>query len=192
MTNEVHATVITVSDRSYRGERDDLSGPTMVHELSAADIDVASTIVVPDEIDEIRAAVITAVEAGSRLVLLTGGTGISPRDVTGIALQGLLDERIPGIEQAIRDRGIATGAPGALLSRPVAGIIRSARALCIAGPGSRGGARDTAQIAVQVAAHALAQLDGDSAHGHKPTNGADAQAPASADTAPTSSTGMTA
>ncbi|MFD2675531.1 MogA/MoaB family molybdenum cofactor biosynthesis protein [Gulosibacter bifidus] len=168
MHNEVNAAVITVSDRSARGERADASGPAMVATLAARGIHATGPVVVPDAVDAIQAAVRQALAAGAQLVLLTGGTGIAPRDVTGAALAPLLDERIPGIEEALRARGLATGAPGAMLSRPVAGIIRDARALCIAGPGSRGGARDTAEIAADIAAHALAQLRGDGESGHQP------------------------
>lgn len=166
MRNEFRAAVITVSDRSAAGEREDASGPEMVAVLTGAGIAIAHRQVVADAVPQIRAAVTQAIHAGATLVLLTGGTGISERDVTGAALTGILDERIPGIEEELRRLGIAAGAPGALLSRPVAGLIRSARALCIAGPGSRGGARDTASLAVGIAPHALAQLRGDTNAGH--------------------------
>lgn len=179
---QVRAAVITVSDRAFTGAREDRSGPAMVEVLAQAGCSSVATRVVPDEIPHIRAAVTEAVQAGANLVLLTGGTGIAPRDVTGDALADLLDARLPGIEAELIRQGIAAEAPGALLSRPVAGIVRAAAALCIAGPGSVGGARDTASLAVRIAEHALTQLRGNTNAGHPPAN--DSTDPASTTTTP--------
>jgi molybdenum cofactor synthesis domain-containing protein len=150
------ARVITVSDRAAAGERDDLSGPTGAELLGAAGWDARVTIV-PDELGHISEAVRSAVSHGARLVVTTGGTGISPRDVTPEATLPLLDPVIPGIAEQIRRVGAAK-IPGALLSRGVAGIYEGALIVNLAG--SPGAVRDGIPVVLSVVDHVLSQRAG--------------------------------
>jgi molybdenum cofactor synthesis domain-containing protein len=96
----VNAAVITCSNRSASGERPDDSGELLASMLDAAGHSVVFRRVVPDDVEQIRAAVTDAVDAGASAVLTTGGTGIAPTDVTPEAVQPLLDREVPGIAEA--------------------------------------------------------------------------------------------
>ncbi|WP_341974995.1 MogA/MoaB family molybdenum cofactor biosynthesis protein [Microbacterium sp. LWO13-1.2] len=155
-SSALSAAVITVSDRSAAGLREDVSGP-LAAELLAADGWSATVRVVPDEVEAIAGAVRQVVTLGARLVVTTGGTGLSPRDVTPEAMTGLLQREIPGIAEEIRRVGTA-GFPQAMLSRGRAGIVDGALVVNLAG--SPGAVRDGVPVVLQVAAHVAAQLDG--------------------------------
>ena len=148
------AAVITVSDRSARGEREDTSGPLLASLLRELGLDVADVVVVPDERELVALAVSTAA-ASYDVVVTTGGTGLSPRDVTPEAVAPLLDRLVPGIAEALRGRG---GVPTSILSRGVAGTIGST--LVVTLPGSTGGVRDGVAVLAPVLLHALDQLRG--------------------------------
>jgi molybdenum cofactor synthesis domain-containing protein len=145
--------VITVSDRSSAGLRDNTTGPLLVSLLGAEE----PTVVVPDEREAIASAVKAAVADGYELVVTTGGTGIAPRDVTPEAVQPLLDREIPGVMEAIRAEGRAT-VPTASLSRGVAGVIGSTFVVTL--PGSTGAVRDGARVVQALAQHVIDQLAG--------------------------------
>jgi len=118
----VGAAVITASDRSARGERADESGPALAALLARIPAAVASVEVVPDSVRAIRAAIRRAAGApGVRLVLTTGGTGVTPRDVTPEATAPLLDRELPALALAMR-RGSWRRTPFAVLSRARAGF----------------------------------------------------------------------
>ena len=127
----------TVSDRVSRGEADDASGDLLEELLRADGYDVERRVV-PDEADEIAAA-IEELAAAAELVLTTGGTGLAPRDVTPEATRTVLQREAPGIAEALRADSIAK-TPHGLLSRGVAGVV--GRALVVNLPGSTGGCRD--------------------------------------------------
>ena len=148
------AAVITVSDRSARGEREDTSGPLLSSLLRELGLDVADVVVVPDERELVALAVSTAA-ASYDVVVTTGGTGLSPRDITPEAVAPLLDRLVPGIAEALRGRG---GVPTSILSRGVAGTIGST--LVVTLPGSTGGVRDGVAVLAPVLLHALDQLRG--------------------------------
>lgn len=156
----VPARVITVSDRCARGETDDLSGPLAVSCLADHGVD-ADLDCVPDEDEAIRLAIARALDAGARVVFTTGGTGVSPRDVTPEATEPLLVTRIPGLEDAMRRAG-QLHAPTAALSRGLVGVTRrDARgALIVNAPGSRGGVEDAVAVVGPLVAHLLDQLAG--------------------------------
>ena len=155
-SKQKRATVITVADRSFAGEREDVSGPLAADLLGEAGWS-AEVIVVPDDRDAISSVIVEVVEAGSGLVVTTGGTGVSPRDVTPEATAPLLTRELPGVAEEIRRVGIAA-LPHAMLSRGVAGMRRGSLVVNLAG--STGAVRDGVPVIVQIAEHAVAQAAG--------------------------------
>lgn len=157
MAQHVAAVVITVSDRSVRGEREDRSGPEAARLLTEAGYEVAPVQVIPDGADEVAQAVTAAVDAGARVVLTTGGTGVGPRDRTPEGTSRVLDRTLPGVAEAIRRRD-ADQVPASALSRAVAGT--RAGALVVNAPGSLGGAVTAVEVLLPLIDHVLSQLDG--------------------------------
>ena len=154
------ALVVTVSDRSSSGERPDTSGPVLAGLLRELGLRVGEPVVVPDDVEALQAALREAA-ASYDLVVTTGGTGLSPRDVTPEATGPLLDREVPGLAEALRQRG-APLVPTAILSRGLAGTI--GRTLVVNLPGSTGGVRDGAAVLAPVVLHALEQLAGGGDH----------------------------
>jgi len=156
----MRATVITVSNRSSRGERADTSGPVAVARLEAEGWDVA-TMLVPDGVVEVEAAIRAALAAGARLVVTSGGTGVTPQDLTPEGTARVIATALPGIAEEIRRRG-AAAVPTAILSRGLAGMAESAAggALVVNLPGSPGGVRDGIEVVLAVARHAIEQHAG--------------------------------
>jgi molybdenum cofactor synthesis domain-containing protein len=154
---DARARVITVSDRSHLGARHDSSGPLLSELLAAQGFDLAEVVVVPDEIEEIEAALRLAVADAVDLVATTGGTGFSPRDVTPEATRRVIDREAPGLGEALRQhrRDVV---PTTILSRAVAGIAGSTVIVNL--PGSTGGVRDGVAVLGPVIGHAIAQLRG--------------------------------
>lgn len=152
----MRATVITVSDRSSAGERDDLAGPIAVAALEGAGF-ACDAVVVPDGANAVERAVRAALDAGARLVITTGGTGIAPRDQTPEGTRRVIAREIPGIAEELRRIG-AAAAPGGLLSRGVAGSTGSALVVNLAG--SPGAVRDGMPLICRIAPHVLEQLEG--------------------------------
>ncbi|GAB3804215.1 MogA/MoaB family molybdenum cofactor biosynthesis protein [Humibacter antri] len=150
------AAVITVSDRAAAGTRADESGPLAAALLADAGWH-AGVRVVPDEIDAIAGSIRTVIADGAQLVVTTGGTGLTPRDVTPEATTPLLDRLLPGITEEIRRVGSA-GLPTAMLSRGVAGVRDGALIVNLAG--SPGAVRDGVPVVLAVADHVVQQLSG--------------------------------
>ena len=150
------ALVITVSDRSFRGERADTSGPLLAGLLTELGLSVAPVVVVPDELTAVQQAV-RAGASSYDVVVTTGGTGISPRDVTPEATRPLLERELPGIAEALRRSG-GDAVPTSVLSRGIAGVMGGAVVVNL--PGSGGGVRDGVAVLTPVLGHALAQLHG--------------------------------
>ncbi|MFV1202204.1 MogA/MoaB family molybdenum cofactor biosynthesis protein, partial [Klebsiella pneumoniae] len=116
------ARVITVSDRSAAGLREDRGGPLAVSLLRDAGFDCADAVVVPDGADNVEAALRAAIAMGAGLVVTTGGTGIAPTDRTPEGTARVLDRELPGIAEELRRRGLAD-TPLSVISRGLAGIV---------------------------------------------------------------------
>ncbi|HMR49062.1 MAG TPA: MogA/MoaB family molybdenum cofactor biosynthesis protein [Arachnia sp.] len=155
------ASVITCSDRAATDVYEDRSGPVLRDGLAALGFEVDAPVVLPDEASLIAQAIADAVDAGARVVLTTGGTGVGPRDVTVEATRALLVYEVPGVAEQVRAAGLAV-TPLASLSRGLAGVVDrgGARAFVFNAPGSRGGARDTLSVLGPVLTHIVDQLDG--------------------------------
>ena len=151
------AAVITCSNRSAVGERPDDSGDLLRVLLEDAGAVVVHREIVPDEIDAIQRAVGAAIASGANVVLTTGGTGLTPTDVTPEAVRPLLDREVPGIAEALRLTS-RHGVPTSVLSRGVAGTI--GRALIVTLPGSPGGVRAGMEVLGPVLDHEVEQIDG--------------------------------
>lgn len=153
------AAVITVSDRSFRGERTDASGPQVASILRNAGFDVTCTDTVPDERELISAAIVHAADdLDTALIVTTGGTGLAPRDVTPEATLAVCERLVPGIPEVMRMRGLAH-TERAMLSRGVAGIRK--RSLVINLPGSPKAASENLEAVADALEHALLMLRGE-------------------------------
>ena len=151
------ATVIAASNRAAAGVYEDTTGPLIVAALEAAGFDVTGPVVVPDGAP-VGAAIREAVDGGARAVITTGGTGLTPTDLTPEVTRPLLDREVPGVAEAIRAYGVAHGVPTAALSRGVAGV--SGQAFVVNLPGSRGGVNDGLAVVVPLLRHAVEQIVG--------------------------------
>ena len=152
------AQVITVSDRSFRGERPDGSGPVVRSLLEAAGYQVGDVVIVPDEQALIEQALIRAAEADIALVVTTGGTGFAPRDVTPEATMAVAHRNAPGIAEAIRAASMRI-TPRAMLSRGVS-VIRG-KTLIVNLPGSPKAVQESMDVFLDVIPHALTLLRGE-------------------------------
>lgn len=155
----VRLAVLTISDACARGEREDASGDAIVEWALGRGITVAAREVVPDETLSIARALLVWCDGGAiDVVLTTGGTGLSPRDVTPEATRAVLDREAPGIAERLREAS-APRVPRASLSRGVAGV--RARTLIVNLPGAPGGVRDALGVLEPVLEHAVRITRGD-------------------------------
>ncbi len=132
--------VVVCSDTVSAGKQDDVSGLAVINKLSLFQLNAEYYDIIPDELDNIRAKAIEYSDAGIQLLLFTGGTGLSPRDVTPEAVTPLFDRTVPGIMEAARSYG-QQRTPLAMMSRGVAGFIKNT--LVITLPGSPRGVEET-------------------------------------------------
>ena len=129
------AAVITVSDRSAAGAREDASGPIAVAAVRDAGFDCADAVVVPDGADNVERALTAEIVAGVKLIVTTGGTGVAPRDQTPEGTARVLTREIPGIAEELRRLGAAEK-PAAILTRGRAGVVDPHGVLVVNLPGS--------------------------------------------------------
>ncbi|MRR56542.1 MAG: MogA/MoaB family molybdenum cofactor biosynthesis protein [Deltaproteobacteria bacterium] len=153
------AGILTLSDKGARGERTDLSGPALTEWLRARGVETAAYEMIPDELGLISERLAEWADSGTLdIILTTGGTGVSPRDVTPEATAKILEREIPGLGELMRFRSLAK-TPSAALSRAVAGIRN--RTLIINLPGSPKGAVENIEAVWAAIPHAVAKIQGD-------------------------------
>ncbi len=154
------ASVLTISDSSYLGKRQDISGPAIVRELETAGFKILHASILPDEKDAIAARLIECSEV-TQLVVTVGGTGIAARDVTPEATLAVVERRVDGIAEKMRLEG-SRKTPFAALSRGVCGI--RGKTLMLNLPGSPTAAVESLQAVMQILPHALELLRGNTQH----------------------------
>ena len=152
----VRVGILTVSDRSARGERPDASGPALVAAVTAQGWEVGLKAIVPDDLPALRNLLASWCDSGELdIILTTGGTGFSPRDITPEATQAVIERPAPGLAEAMRAASLQFTSH-AMLSRAIAGIRR--RTLIINLPGSPKGAVENLQVVLPALPHAVQLL----------------------------------
>lgn len=152
------AAVVTVSDKGFAGEREDRSGVVVREVLESAGIVVARALIVPDEREALAELIEELCRAGMNLIVTTGGTGISPRDVTPEATLSVIEKEIPGMAEAMRAESLRV-TPHAMISRAVCGL--KGKTLVVNLPGSPKGARECLEVVMPALPHALEVAAGD-------------------------------
>jgi molybdenum cofactor synthesis domain-containing protein len=153
------ACVITVSDRSFAGEREDRGGPIAVGLLREAGWHCPDAEIVADGADSVSDALRRALGRGAKLIITTGGTGIAPRDETPEGTRPVLTRELPGIAEELRRHGLAD-TPKSVLSRGLAGVVDPFGALVVNLPGSTNAVASGIPIVLTVAEHIVDQLAG--------------------------------
>lgn len=153
----MRATVITASNRAAAGVYEDTGGPVIVKALEELGFEVDGPVVVQDG-RPVSDAIRAALDGGARAILTTGGTGLTPTDLTPEMTRPFLDREVPGVAEAIRAHGSTNGIPTAALSRGLAGV--AGEALIVNLPGSKGGVKDGLAVVVPLLLHAVQQIVG--------------------------------
>jgi molybdenum cofactor synthesis domain-containing protein len=158
LPDDARAVVVTASNRAAFGVYEDTSGQVLADGLRELGFDVEGPHVRPDDAAELEIVLEQAVIGGADVVLTTGGTGLSPTDVTPEATRAVLEREAPGIAEAVRRYGAENGVPTAVLSRGLAGT--AGRTLIVNLPGSTGGVRDGLAVLGPLLPHVVSQLRG--------------------------------
>lgn len=162
----MNAAILTISDKGSRGEREDRSGPALAAWLAQRGVAIVAQKIVADEADGISAQLVAwADDGGCDLILTTGGTGVSPRDVTPEATRSMIEREIPGISEAMRAASLGK-TPYAMLSRGVAGM--RGPVLIVNLPGSPAGAVENLEAVWAALTHAVKKIQGDPSDCVKP------------------------
>lgn len=156
-TRQLKAAVVVCSDTISQGKKEDKAGKEIIKKLESCQVSISQYAIIPDEKIEIQKKVGELLELKNDIIIFTGGTGLSPRDVTPDALLPLLDREIPGIMEASRNYG-QTKTPYSMLSRGIAGII--GKTLVISLPGSTRGARESMEIIFPSVLHIFKTIEG--------------------------------
>jgi molybdopterin adenylyltransferase len=159
MTGQIKTGVLTISDKGSQGRREDESGQLLVDILKQEGYAVLEKKIVPDDCDAIVQTLVDWVDrTGLSLIVTSGGTGLSPRDVTPQAMMKVIDYEVPGMAEAMRAASLKK-TPHAMLSRALAGVRKSC--LVVNLPGSPAGARENLAVVLPALRHALSKLAGD-------------------------------
>jgi molybdenum cofactor synthesis domain-containing protein len=159
MVDMRRAAILTISDKGFKGEREDQSGPMLREILGKAGFSIAKVEILPDDQQLLEQQLRhLADESCLDLVVTTGGTGVSPQDVTPDATLAVIDREVPGMAEAMRANSLAK-TPHAMLSRGVAGV--RGQTLIINLPGSIKGARENMEVLLPALEHALDKIQGD-------------------------------
>ena len=155
----IKAGVLTISDKGFKGQRKDESGPLVAEILTKAGYIVEKQSIVPDDFEKIVECLIMWVDKENlRLIVTTGGTGVSPTDITPEAMLKVIKYQIPGMAEAMRAASL-TKTPHAMLSRAIVGVRGAS--LIINLPGSPEGAKENLAVILPALNHGLAKISGD-------------------------------
>jgi molybdenum cofactor synthesis domain-containing protein len=157
LPGDARAVVVTASNRASAGVYEDRSGQALAEGLRALGFTVEGPHVRPDDVAELEVVLLAAIGSGADVVVTTGGTGLSPTDVTPEATRRVLEREAPGIAEAVRRFG-ESKVPTSVLSRGVAGT--AGRTLVVNLPGSTGGVRDGLAVLGPLLPHVVSQLRG--------------------------------
>jgi molybdopterin adenylyltransferase len=159
MQKEIRAGVLTISDKGAKGLREDESGEIILRILEEFGLTVVNKEIIPDDLQQIADTLIMWVDKdGLALIITSGGTGLSPTDVTPQAMEQVIDYQVPGMAEAMRAASLKK-TPHAMISRAMAGVRKSS--LIINLPGSPRGAEENLSVVLPALDHGLSKLAGD-------------------------------
>ena len=154
---DLTAAVVVCSDTISAGQKEDRAGKAIIKKLTECNVEIKDYVIIPDEVAEIQEKANYYIAQGVNMVIYTGGTGLSSRDVTPEALKSIIDREIPGIEEAIRSYG-QERTPYSMMSRSIAGVKDNTLVLAL--PGSTNGAKESMDAIFPAVLHVFQVLRG--------------------------------